>query len=1237
MICEWWFKVNCTDSPNLYAESAEHLREDVARRKHLKKIGVNNAEPSHGAIMRIEEASSVSVRRNGKNIIVNEKPVENQRAKENIKEKQRLNVNNKNFIETQNRFDQVEPKQKNANSDSVNFSKNRRYNDDQTGNYLNNDYQDNKKYSSQKPTVTKPVPTTARTKTIAGETHTLKEYHVQFSATSPGLDRNSYENYNTNTQPLPTTIRPQDQSKTNRGNVKFRSQNSEYELQFPKHQSEYKSNTVKTTQKPSTENRNTFSQISDANSAKISDRNLDHAESDEAQITQESSSFVKNSVNSIQDNSQKYSTFNPYPNHRTTYSDLKTPVFTPSKSATTISSVTPQYITTQSINNGKPFLGSRVGAKIHTSIGTVPVLANYSSTTQSHIYFSDGNTEKPSESFKTTPSDFITNQYSSSITTEDSKKSAKFLVTNIRTSSTDNGKSGELLNSLSSSSPIINKSPKNSFSRITIPSTTLPPLLRAGSSPQPFLATSSERPSQSSVSDNFILSSIETTTRKIDHATIYGTYSRGSSTTPAPRSFSQGTPFKFDKNADKISVHLSKSLGGTTALPSTSREEFVRFNQNQKPIKIGSSQTKLPKSNDKVSAQITKQLNGASAGPFINFINTTPLPNENPKYGNSVNPPLLHLDAFVRTSDLKSVATTKSPETLSSVNLISENVSNRFKTVTNVKQKPGFFVTKDSAYESTPSSTEGTTQRPRPFEKLSAAETGVNLPVTPTYVNYKISSASPFKLRDGSKSITPIPTSPTLLTTTPSVYQNLDNMINVLKKLVSQQENDYSSETPRPGLVIPPSVGPQTLHTLAVYFANALDGISTDKETIKEIEDEGITKEKLANLLTQMTVHGYGQLFNKSNGDDENESTTIATDEGENGLELQSSKNIAQTPHIRELARNFSLALSSYLHDPEMFKKDLEDLRPTEPPSLEEETIKDTDNAAEEELLNFSDADAKSSFPPIFSTGLPSPSPTWGFILATKPDNDIDVKNSLNPDLHTADSQSFVPRFNNLNVDDKKPSKEQLPEDHWTTSPSATKLWKSTFSVHPAFVNDQFGTTPLPPSSETDSAEIETLDNENLPSLPTIVRPHHEINYELRTLPKLRLNSTQIHGILIDFMNTTTPDSDRLHRILKKLNTSEDEFLNKMKEIESNPLTKRLILLLISECGENAAKEIENIESKESLEVASSGLGISNNQQKSNSYIPELVDASLSEEDQDTRALQLLNSLYSIASKFGRR
>jgi hypothetical protein len=53
--------VNCTNSPDLYEESAEQLREENAKRKLSRRV------QNHGAVMRTEEHSSVSAVQNGRN------------------------------------------------------------------------------------------------------------------------------------------------------------------------------------------------------------------------------------------------------------------------------------------------------------------------------------------------------------------------------------------------------------------------------------------------------------------------------------------------------------------------------------------------------------------------------------------------------------------------------------------------------------------------------------------------------------------------------------------------------------------------------------------------------------------------------------------------------------------------------------------------------------------------------------------------------------------------------------------------------------------------------------------------------------------------------------------------------------------------------------------------------------------------------------------------------------------
>ncbi|KRT80783.1 Carbohydrate-binding protein, partial [Oryctes borbonicus] len=45
LICEWWFKVNCTSSPSFYSESAEQLREETWKRKNYRKSESNRNTP----------------------------------------------------------------------------------------------------------------------------------------------------------------------------------------------------------------------------------------------------------------------------------------------------------------------------------------------------------------------------------------------------------------------------------------------------------------------------------------------------------------------------------------------------------------------------------------------------------------------------------------------------------------------------------------------------------------------------------------------------------------------------------------------------------------------------------------------------------------------------------------------------------------------------------------------------------------------------------------------------------------------------------------------------------------------------------------------------------------------------------------------------------------------------------------------------------------------------------------
>lgn len=585
-----------------------------------------------------------------------------------------------------------------------------------------------------------------------------------------------------------------------------------------------------------------------------------------------------------------------------------------------------------------------------------------------------------------------------------------------------------------------------------------------------------------------------------------------------------------------------------------------------------------------------------------------------------------------------------------------------------------FLRPKPFSYQSTPST---------PTETTTTTESSADSSTTPTF--YQISSASPFKYPE-SKTFAPTQPTPYVSEKFNSVYENVDNMINALMEIAKANE-EKSTDGARPGLVIPPSAGPETLHSLARYFANALDNLASARSetttasgtTTTITPDEGkkaVNDRNIDLILTHSTVDRYKELFNEKQA----ASTTVnPNQDSENDLDTENSNGPVQTtPRIRQLAQVFTQALSAYLDDPATFRKVLEEVRPTEPPNVETTTIAATTTTSapseEDEVLNFSDADVKIKPLPVFptvSTTL-SASPTWGYILALNNTSEIAANSVSGPEnLQGADSQSFVSQFNNLPTEKKaeviphttllpsvvedvkkfneafgkKLEKDKtLPPGHWTDSSDATKLWQKNLFVNPSALNDNLDFGETTTESPATSTTAETFDASSTIAIPTA-----EVSYELRSLPQLRLNSTQVHGLLIDFMNKTE-ESDKLQRILKKLNTTEEEFLNKMKQIESNPLTKRLILLLISECGQNATQEFETRaasvldytkQAKESLQPSSSNAAVYSAREtqkvaRANSSLKELVHPSLDDNEQDARALQLLNSLYTIASQWGK-
>lgn len=186
-----------------------------------------------------------------------------------------------------------------------------------------------------------------------------------------------------------------------------------------------------------------------------------------------------------------------------------------------------------------------------------------------------------------------------------------------------------------------------------------------------------------------------------------------------------------------------------------------------------------------------------------------------------------------------------------------------------------------------------------------------------------------------------------------------------------QSATESDDQAKRSGLVIPPSSGPQTLHSLALYFATAVDSLVTKPADVTtkplspmlaniDARIGNITKLE-GTLVSEHTQHQYETLFgtDKLNalrtanqkekkaknidlrGNDANQLNDETKDRSShdtNDLETEFSNNpiiaAAGTKQIRELAQVFTHALSAYLHDPSTFRKVLAEIRPTEPPPI---------------------------------------------------------------------------------------------------------------------------------------------------------------------------------------------------------------------------------------------------------------------------------------------------------------
>ncbi|CRK98965.1 CLUMA_CG012040, isoform A, partial [Clunio marinus] len=206
-------------------------------------------------------------------------------------------------------------------------------------------------------------------------------------------------------------------------------------------------------------------------------------------------------------------------------------------------------------------------------------------------------------------------------------------------------------------------------------------------------------------------------------------------------------------------------------------------------------------------------------------------------------------------------------------------------------------------------------------------------------------------IRENSASTSPEPVVAEKLIETTTQPTNSEIVKHALEMMESLKDLDIDSVIEpegdrytgqRLGLEVPPSSGPNALHSLALYFANG--DVNNTKRMI-ESQAAKNSKDSISSVfLSDKTVTKYEQLFTNDRKPTEpsitklNYETTQQTsdDDFHNDLDTQQSKNpilsAAGTPQLREIAQVFTHALSAYLQDPEQFRKILSEIRPTQPP-----------------------------------------------------------------------------------------------------------------------------------------------------------------------------------------------------------------------------------------------------------------------------------------------------------------
>lgn len=296
-------------------------------------------------------------------------------------------------------------------------------------------------------------------------------------------------------------------------------------------------------------------------------------------------------------------------------------------------------------------------------------------------------------------------------------------------------------------------------------------------------------------------------------------------------------------------------------------------------------------------------------------------------------------------------------------------------------------------------------------------------------------------------------TAPPTTTSTPSVSEHAMEMIRTIHELhLDNPRPTIESERPalgaRPGLIIPPSSGPDTLHSLALYFATAVDNLMTNPENqttvavplAADLDDVNVQIGNVTRInsahVSNDTIEKYEKLFGIESeelgpGRSELSSRMDSSDDtrftsSDNDLETEFSNNpvlaAAGSPQIRELAKVFTHALSAYLHDPSTFRRVLSEIRPTEPPIASNEILSNRVGRTED----FNKGTGPTYLPTVATT---SATATTTFTSTTE---DFEVLDFSDVTLSTAKKELNYPSTTPSTIN---PTTTDFPSTTTTTEP----------------------------------------------------------------------------------------------------------------------------------------------------------------------------------------------------------